>query len=356
MNTTTDTVSMPAQPDRRRFSAVWRVSRTLLRSRPLLLLLFISVLCATMTFYYPTSFASASNAKAVLLNASLYAILVVGMMILMVGGAFDLSIGGIFGLAGVVAGVLIAEHGAPVWAGVLAAIAVGGAAGLANGLIVTRIGVNALITTLATLGILQGITQLISGTGVAPIDDGFAKLGQSVWLGLQSPFWFALVLVVLGSWAVSQTRYFRQYYYVGANERAAELSGIKPRRLVLLSFVLMGLLAGLAGMLNAARLDAANVTAGGGLELQVITAAVLGGASLKGGEGTVIGGVLGVLFIALVQNSLIIIDIDVFWQNIVVGLVLLFAVSLDQLNRRERVHRAALAPTSVAPDHKEEKS
>jgi ribose transport system permease protein len=139
-----------------------------------------------------------------------------------------------------------------------------------------------------------------------------------------------LIIVVLGSWAVGQTRFFRQYYYVGGNERAARLSGIKTTRLILYAFVLMGLLAAVAGILNSARLNAAVVSAGIGVELQVITAAVLGGASLKGGEGTVPGAFLGVLFIALVQNALIIINVDVFWQNIVIGLVLLGAVSLDR--------------------------
>jgi ribose transport system permease protein len=139
-----------------------------------------------------------------------------------------------------------------------------------------------------------------------------------------------LVIVVAGSWAVGQTRFFRQYYYVGGNERAARLSGMKTDRLILIAFVLMGFLAGVAGVLNAARLDAAVVSAGIGVELQVITAAVLGGASLKGGEGTVPGAFLGVLFIALVQNALIILNVDVFWQNIVIGSVLLLAVSLDR--------------------------
>jgi ribose/xylose/arabinose/galactoside ABC-type transport system permease subunit len=132
---------------------------------------------------------------------------------------------------------------------------------------------------------------------------------------------------------VSQTRFFRQYYYIGGNERAARLSGIKTSRMILIAFVVMGLLAGLAGVLNAARLNAAVVSAGIGVELQIITAAVLGGASLKGGEGTVLGGVLGVLFIALVQNVLVILNVDVFWQNIVIGLVLLFAVSLDRFKQ-----------------------
>ena len=286
-----------------------------------------------MSYWYPISFFSFSNAAAVLLNAAIFGILVVGMMLLMIGGAFDLSIGSTLALTGVVAALLITQYSMPVPLAVLLAILSGGVAGLINGLIVTRLRINALITTLATLGIYRGLTQLLSGTGISPVGDSFARIGQSVFVGLQSPFWIMLIVVLAGSFAVSQTRFFRQYYYVGGNERAARLSGIKTERLILVAFVIMGLLAGLAGVLTAARLNAAVVSAGIGVELQIITAAVLGGASLKGGEGTVIGGVLGVLFIALVQNVLVILNVDVFWQNIVTGLVLIFAVSLDRFKQ-----------------------
>jgi ribose transport system permease protein len=306
------------------------IAMRLVRSRPLLLVVLILLLSAYMTIEYPQSFPTFSNFSAVLLNAAQYGILVVGTAILMIGGAFDLSIGSTLALCGVVAGQLIAIDGFPTPIGIALALVAGCIAGLVNGLIVTKVRINPLIATLATQGIFRGITQLISGTGIDQISNSFATVGQTVWFGLQTPFWVMLVIVVAGSWAVGQTRFFRQYYYVGGNERAARLSGMKTDRLILIAFVLMGFLAGVAGVLNAARLDAAVVSAGIGVELQVITAAVLGGASLKGGEGTVPGAFLGVLFIALVQNALIILNVDVFWQNIVIGSVLLLAVSLDR--------------------------
>jgi ribose/xylose/arabinose/galactoside ABC-type transport system permease subunit len=252
------------------------------------------------------------------------------MMLLMIGGSFDLSIGGILALSGVCSALAITQLHTPAVVGVLIGLAVGAACGLVNGLIVTKVRINALIATLAMQGVLYGITQLLSGTGVDFVSNSFASIGQSKLLGLQTSFWVMLAVVLAGSFAVSQTRFFRQYYFVGGNARAARLSGIRASRLMLIAFVLMGVLAGLAGVLEAARLNAAVVSAGTGIELQVITAAVLGGASLKGGEGTIIGGVLGVLFIALVNNALIILQVSAFWQNIVVGVVLLVAVSLDR--------------------------
>ncbi|MGH2945555.1 MAG: ABC transporter permease [Solirubrobacteraceae bacterium] len=304
--------------------------RALIRTRPALLLLLTAALVAWMAYWYPDSFPTRSNFEAVLLNASVSAILVCGMTLLLIGGVFDLSIGGVLALTGVVTGALIANHGWAVPTAILAGLLVGAAAGLFNGLLVTRLGINALITTLATLGIFRGLSQLLESSGVAPIGDGYAKVGQTELLGIQTPFWVMLVLVAVLALAVANTRFFRQYYFVGGNERAARYSGIRSQRLILIGFVLMGALAALGGVLTSARLNAATVSAGDGLELAVITAAVLGGASLKGGEGTIIGGVLGVLFIALVQNALIIMQVDVFWQQIIIGAVLLIAVSLDR--------------------------
>lgn len=342
MSASTPTAEAPTgvEPSERRgVTTAQRVLARVVRSRPLLLVALLILLVAWMSYAYPHSFASTSNAKAVLLDASVEGVMVIGMMILMIGGVFDLSIGGILVMSGIVVGALISHHGWSVWLAVLAGLGVGGACGFFNGVLVTRIRINALIATLATAGIFNGLAQLFESSGVTPVSDSFANLGQTMILGIQSPFWVALALVVVMSLAVSQTRFFRQYYFVGGNERAARLSGIATQRLTVIAFVIMGLLAALGGILTAARLDAATTTAGAGIELQVITAAVLGGASLQGGEGTVIGGVLGVLFIALVQNSLIILHVDVFWQQIVIGGVLLFAVSLDRLKHTRLVER-----------------
>lgn len=310
-----------------------RVGLLLVNNRPILLVALIAVLFAYMTYMFPYSFPTPENGRAVLLNAAQSGILVVGMMLLMIGGSFDLSIGSILALSGVASALTITQLGLPPVLAVLGGLVVGALCGILNGFIVTRIRINALIATLAMAGILRGVTQLFSGTGVGYIDPEFAKIGQTDILGLQLPFWIMIIVAIVGGVLVSRTRFFRQYYFVGSNPRAARLSGMRPDRLLMIAFILMGTLAGLAGVLSAARLNAAVVSAGVGVELQVITAAVLGGASLKGGEGSILGGVLGVMFIALVNNALIILRVDAFWQNIVVGVVLLLAVSLDRWKR-----------------------
>ena len=308
----------------------------LVNSREITLGVLIVALSTVMVVVYPHNFSTWYNFSAVMLNAAQTGILVTGMMLLMIAGMFDLSIGSTLAFAGVVSGAMVVWWGLPAPVALLGGIGAGAVLGALNGLIVTRIRINALIATLATMAIYRGVTQLVSGTGITPIGADFKAYGQRMLFGLQMPFWVMLVVVVAGGWVVGQTRFFRQFYFIGGNARAAQLSGIRVQRLTMIGFVIMGALAGLAGVLGAARLNSAVVTAGIGIELSVITATVLGGASLRGGEGSILGGVLGVLFIALVQNALIINGVGVFWQNIIIGLVLLMSVSLDRFKQTHR--------------------
>jgi ribose/xylose/arabinose/galactoside ABC-type transport system permease subunit len=340
VNPTQEAPGAVARPDaeleRSRRKGAIALGARVARDRPLLLLVLIVALSLFMVAQDVGKFLTFDNIANILLDSAQSGILVVGMMMLLIGGAFDLSIGGVLALCGIVTGVLVQDWGLPPILALFIGIGAGTACGLTNGLIVTRLRINALIATLATVGIFRGLTQLISGGGVSFIGHGFDSYGQAVFLGMQSPFWVMLVVVLGGAFLMGRTRFFRQYYYVGSNPRAAALSGINVDRMVLIGFVIMGTLAGLTGVLLASRLNSAVVLAGTGVELRVITAAVLGGASLAGGSGRISGAFLGVLFMSLVQNALILSQVTVFWQNIVVGVVLIVAVSIDSLGRRNR--------------------
>src|SRR3569623_2667523 len=235
-----------AAPPRRRRS----VLAVLADSRPITLFALIVLLCVVMSVAYPNNFPTKYNVSAVLLNAAQNGILVTGMMLLMIGGPFDLSIGSTLALAGVGSGVTGGWCGWPPELGLLTGRVVGAAAGLVNGLIVTRLGINALIATLATLSIFRGLTYVTAGTGGTPIGDDFKQIGQADFLMLQLPFWVMLVVVLVGGWAVARTRFFRQSFFIGGNARAAQLSGIRVQSLTLFGFVIMGVLAGLAGVLG----------------------------------------------------------------------------------------------------------
>ena len=323
-----------AQPE---VPATRRTARSMLgriaTDRRQLLILLILALLAVMTVFEADTFMRPANAAVVLLDTAQTGILACGMMVLMISGMFDLSIGGILAFSGIMAGLAAKSLGLPPTVAFLVGCAWGTLLGMINGTLVTKFKINALIATLATLSIYRGGLQLVSGAGVTNIGNGYTVFGQTKILGIYSPFWFMAAIVVLFAFLVGRTRFFRQAYYIGGNARAAKLSGINVDRTVFIFFAIMGLLSGLAGALLASRLNTAVVLAGQGVELKVITAVVLGGASLSGGVGTIAGAFLGVLFMALLQNAMIIAGINPFWQLIVVGVVLLVSVGLDQLAR-----------------------
>lgn len=313
-----------------------QIAGAIARNRILLLVILIGALSLGMTINFPNAFPQADNFAAVLLDAAQSGILTVGMMILMVSGVFDLSVGSILAFSGIMAGILVKDMNLPPLVAFMGGILTGTVCGMINGFIVTKLKINALITTLAMQYILRGVTQLFASSGVANLPDGFKPFGQTKFLGLQSPFWVMLVVVLVAWFGMTRTRFFRQYYYIGSNSKAASLSGIKVSRVNFIAFVIMGSLAGLAGTLLASRLSNAVVLAGVGTELKSITASILGGASLFGGVGTIPGAFLGVFFMSLIQNALIIGRVPVFWQSIVVGMVLLIAIGIDQLGQRSR--------------------
>lgn len=295
-------------------------------------------LCVVVLFsiLFPTSFRSFDNFAAILRNLAFEGILAVGMMLMMVGGAFDLSVGAMASMAGVVAGWLMKSAGWPVPLAVAAGLMVAALGGLLNGFIVAKVRVNALITTLGTMGIFQGIALLIGGPGINYLPASFTRFGQAAWLGIQAPVWLLLFLALAAHYALAHTRFFRQYYYIGNNPKAAHLSGIQVERMQMLSFTLMGVIAGLAGIVYASRIATATSTVGVGAELQAITAVILGGASLNGGKGSIPGALIGVFFMALMKNVLIISRVSSEWQGIILGVVLVAAVAVDSIMNRRK--------------------
>jgi ribose/xylose/arabinose/galactoside ABC-type transport system permease subunit len=306
-------------------------------SRELLLVALIVLQVVVFSVLFPISFPNFENFSAILRNMAVDGILAVGMMAMLITGLFDLSVGGMLSMIGVITGWLMKEAGFPVWLAILTGLAVAALGGLINGLVVSKLRVNALITTLGTMGIFRGVAVLIGGPGIGFLPESFNRIGQSQLFGIQSPVWMMLALALAFQYLMSRTAFFRQYYYIGANEKAATLSGINVTRMQIVAFTIMGFIAGLAGIVFASRIGTSVSIAGDGAELRVITAVILGGASLSGGKGTIWGALIGVTFIALIQNILIIAKVDAYWQNIIIGVVLVGAVALDAaFNRRPR--------------------
>ncbi|HLH53424.1 MAG TPA: ABC transporter permease [Verrucomicrobiae bacterium] len=298
-------------------------------TRETILLALTVLAAATASFAFPRSFPTWPNLTALLRNMALDGVMACGMMVLMVGGLFDLSIGSMFSMAGVLTAWMLGVL--PGGVAVAAGLGIAALGGALNGWIVAKVKVNALIATLGTMQIFRGVAVLVGGPGISSLSAGFGRIGQTEWLGLQSPIWLLVGVSIAGQFLLAKTRFFRRYYYIGANPKAALLSGIRVEQMQVFAFVLMGLLAGLAGIVFAARVGTATSTAGDGAELRIITAVILGGASLSGGRGTIWGALAGVLFIALINNIMIFARLSPEWQSIVIGCVLVLAVGLDRL-------------------------
>lgn len=282
-------------------------------------------------------FATLSNVKAIAVNHVFEGVLALGMMLMLIGGMFDLSVGGMASMAGVTTGWLMKQAGWPVPLAMAGGLGVAAAGGWLNGFIVAKVRVNALIATLGTMGVFSGVALLIGGPGITFLPASFAGLGKNEWHRLPLPVWLLAGLAAGAYYCLAHTRFFRQFYYLGANPKAARLSGMNVERLQMLAFTLMGLLAGLAGIVSAARFATASGTIGAGKELGAITAAILGGASLNGGRGTAWGALLGVAFMAIIENMLLIEHVRPEFKNILLGLVLVFAVALDSLFNRKQL-------------------
>lgn len=300
-----------------------------INNRAVSLLLLMIGMSAVMSAFFPNTFFSFYNLSAILLSLSLEGILAIGMMFLIVSGVFDLSVGSSIAVGGAVCALFMKQLGVPVPLAMLLGIIACVAAGFVNGVMVAKVGVNALIATLAMMGILRGISILIAGAGILGFPENFTVLGQKVILGFQMPVYYLVAFVIIGSVLLAKTRFFRQLYFIGGNARAARLSGINVDRCLIINFVVMGILCGLAGVMLTARLGSAIGTIGSGVELRVVTAVVIGGGSLAGGKGTIPGAFMGALFMGLLNNMMVIGGVNVYYQSIVIGLVLLAAVSLD---------------------------
>ena len=282
------------------------------------------------------NFLTIGNLRSVLIGMVPGAIIAIGMAVLLASGGFDLSVAAVMALCGTVAAWL-SVHGVGVLGSIVLSLLLGVAIGAVNGALVTFVRVNPLIATLGTLSAARGLALVMTeGYNISDLPSSFVQLGEGDHLGFPWMVWIMLGLVVLGDLALRHTRFLRQVYYIGGNERAARLSGIRVDALRVFTYMLSGTLSALAGVLLAARLSTAVPTAGQGLELTVIAAAVIGGASLAGGEGSVLGAVLGVAFLALISNALTLLDVSIFWQEVVTGIILVAAVSIDMLLRRRQ--------------------
>lgn len=292
-------------------------------------------------------FLTADNGWNILRQISVNLCLSIGMTLVILSGGIDLSVGAILALSGAVAAGLLKKGIAipafevllqftPAGA-MIAGVVVGCALGWCNGAVITRFQLPPFVATLGMLSIARGLTMLWTGgfpiTGLGP---SFSYLGSGAFLGMPIPVWIMAVLVAIFVVLTRRTRFGRHLYAVGGNERAARLTGLNVNRIKIAVYTLAGGLAGVAGLIITARNDSAQPNAGLGYELDSIAAVVIGGSSLSGGRGSVMGTVLGCLIIGVLNSGLFLLNVSPFWQQVIKGLVILLAVAIDKMNVRNR--------------------
>ena len=310
--------------------------RRILKIREIVLLFVIVVL---IIVFSSTSehFLTWGNWEAISFGMLSDCIIAVGMAVVIVGGGFDLSVGAVLALCGIVTAKLL-NADMPIWFSILiGGVFLGGALGSVNGFLITKAKINPFVVTLGTMSIARGTGLAITqGRPLAGLPESFDYLGQGTVFGFPFAIILMIIIVIAGDYLMRQTRGLRQIYYVGGNEEAARYSGIDVDRVRAASYILIGVLAGVAGVLTTSRMSSIMATAGLGTELRAIAAVVIGGGSLAGGKGSIFGAFLGTLLLGIITDVLILYHVSVYYQQVISGAILVAVVAIDTLSRKRK--------------------
>lgn len=282
------------------------------------------------------NFLTGTNVRNILVNAGPLLLVAAGLTLVIIAGELDLSVGSIIALVGTATALLTVQWGLPAPIAIALGIGIGTIVGAVNGLVVTRLKVPSFICTLATLSVVRGLALVISdGRAISGLPRGITGIAQTAPLGISLVIWIPALVVPLLALLLTKTNMGLNIYAVGGNAEAARIAGVNVRRTRMFVLVLSGFMAGIAGILSAARLGVGSPVIAEDLNLDAIAAVVIGGTSLFGGIGRVGGTVLGVVLIATIRNGLVLMNVTAFYQRIAIGLVILAASALDSMARRE---------------------
>lgn len=281
------------------------------------------------------NFATADNLAIVARIVALNSIIAIGMTLAILLGGIDLSVGSVVALASVIVGYVLVKMHMPILVSILAGLLTGVVVGLINGILIVRTGVASIIITLGMMGLARGFALVITkGSTISGLPDAYLALGQG-YLGLVPyPVIIMLVIAVIIHVMLGQTTFGRRIYFVGSNEDAAVLSGINVRQVKIIVFAICATLAAVEAVIETARMSTAQPASGVGYELTAIGAVIIGGASIMGGEGTILGTILGATLLGLITNGLILLGVSAYWQQVFSGAIIILAVALDTWRRR----------------------
>jgi ribose transport system permease protein len=319
-----------------------RVGLGMRKYAPLMILIGLLILFSLIS----PSFMTAYNLRILVRQVSFAAISAVGVMFVMIGGGIDLSIGSQIVLTNVVLAIMMAYGKIPVAIAIPICLLMGATLGLINGFLVVRLKIHPLIITLGTAQIYKGVGYIIANSrNIMGFPDSFRVFGQGYLGPIPIPVCVMIVIAILGSFVLTRTYFGRYVFALGGNEEAARLAGVNINRMKVILFIICGFISGITSVLLLSRVFAGQITTGQGIEFDCLTAALLGGVSFKGGEGTILGLITGILIIGVLNNAMQLSSFPDFYQNVVKGAVLLIAVGFDvyQKNRKARETIAKVA-------------
>jgi ribose transport system permease protein len=309
-------------------------AKGLLRNQVFSMFLVLLLIWVVLAFLSPYFF-TVTNLFEITLQSAVFAIIAAGETFVIFSGGIDLSVGSVFAVASIIGGIAFRATGS-VFLTIVAGLATGMAAGLVNGLFISRLRVPPFVATLGTMGIARGFALIAcNGIPIYGLSAAYMWIGQGRIASLIPVPTIIMIIVFLIAWlAFRYMRFGRFTYAIGSNAESARLSGVNITRVTLGIYVVSGLLSAAAGLIESARLGTMQPAGGNGYELLAIGAVVIGGTSLFGGEGNIIGTLIGALIVTTIRNGLNILGVYAFWQYVVNGLIIVVAVAVDQIRRR----------------------
>ena len=308
------------------FSAIWNVKESGIIIPTILYAVFVQIVNPV--------FLSTLNLNNMLRQTGFILIAAIGMTLVLIGGGIDLSVGSVLALGGVISGICMVNFGLPIWISMILGILSGTLMGFINGSIIIKFKIPPMIMTLGMMYIARGIVYVSTkGLSIYPLPAGFQALEQGQILGIPAVIPFSFAICIIFYIMLTRTTFGRSIYALGGNQDTARLSGINVNKVTLLVYCLCGSMAALTGIVISSRLSSAQPSAGEGFEMNVIASCIIGGTSTFGGRGTVLGTAIGAIFMSMLSNSLTILKVDVYYQKLVIGVVLVLAVIIDQYKR-----------------------
>lgn len=291
------------------------------------------LLCVVISIANP-AFYSASNLINLARQTSYVVIIAIFMTMVIIVGGMDLSVGSVIGVSGIAVAMFL-KMGLPIPIAVVASMVVASLVGLFNGTLIVLVRMPAFIVTLGTMYIARGICNgLTKGVPVYPLPENFSVIGNGTLFGVPGSVFFVIMVAFILDFILKNTTFGRSVYAIGGNEETARLSGINVTRIKIMIYLLSSLAAAAAGVIMTSRIESGQTSLGQGWEMTVIASAIIGGTSMLGGSGTVLGTVLGAALMSVISNGMIIMNVSVYWQNIAIGAIIVLSVAIDLISKR----------------------